>query len=98
MNASVELVCWKVWGGNERADIELAIENAAIDSGTDAQISQFALPKKKKGAKKGAPLLPRVLPISYAYGAKFEAPYFHNRDLDNDLQDDTLVGDPTLFG
>jgi sigma-B regulation protein RsbU (phosphoserine phosphatase) len=25
MNASVELVCWKVWGGNERADIELAI-------------------------------------------------------------------------
>ena len=25
MKASIELVCWKVWGGNERADIELAI-------------------------------------------------------------------------
>ncbi len=79
------------------ADIDLTNNKAAIDPRTDAQIAQFALPKKSTKGK-AAPALPQVLNYAYTYGAEFEMPYYHNRDLNSDVPDDELTTVLAAFG
>ena len=79
------------------AEIDLAIGKAAIDPRTDAQIAQFALPKKSAKGK-AAPALPQVLNYAYTYGAEFEVPMYHNRDLNSDIEDDEVTTVLAGFG
>lgn len=77
--------------------INLNLPREVVDPDHDPQVAQFAI--KKTGTGKNAkPVLPKVLPFSYVRGAELEIPYFHNRDLNNDLHDDTLLAAPTIFG
>ena len=79
-------------------DVERPIRERTVDEPTSIQKTQFQLPQHKS-KRDGAPKrLMQRLTYEYGYGSESEINYRADPDLDNSVEDDSLIMTPELNG
>jgi len=79
----------------ETAGAQPTDEGAASDA-TEVQEAQFQLPQPSPEGEGPAPQLPSRLVYEYGYGSESEIVYRRDPDLDNSVDDDSLIATPEL--
>ncbi len=70
----------------------------SIDEAADVELAQFAVPQAPAEGQAAPAPLAGQLKFEYVFGTEGEVEYLSNVDLDDNLQDDSIVMAPTVFG
>lgn len=82
-------------GDGEAAEASPRDEGASNDA-IEAQEAQFQLPQASPEGEEPAPQLPTRLVYEYGYGSESEITYRRNPDLNDSVDDDSLIATPEL--
>ena len=83
-----------------KTDAKRSIKKDVGDDVTKVQLAQFAVPPRAGTQRevRDEVKLPSALKYQYAYGFEMEALYLNNRDLNDNVADDSLFLLPKVFG